>query len=305
MAAGNLGLGGLTDIRDALGGGGLSQQQGYLQESSDLYRNIAAPGWEELYGGDLEAIDYGPTAYENIQVDPRYIGAANDALTNLQQISTDGGLTSVDKAHLDAVRQESMGRERAVNDTMLRDMGSGGGGGAQAQALLGQQASADRGSSQNLGIAAEAQARRMQAIQGAGQMGAGLQGQMYGQESNKAKARDVQNNYNAMNRQNVQGENLRRMTNARQGGFENQMSRARGLSGALGAQGDFAGAQNQANLQGISDIVNTGMQFAGGIANPAGAAMGGAQGLGSMIGGAARQPRRTNSQYGDYYQGGA
>jgi hypothetical protein len=273
----SLGLGLGADWQNFFGGGGLKEQQDLLDKEEALYTGIKDPTQQQLYGGDLAYQQLGPSQRE--AVDPRYIGAAQDALASFQDIASQGGLNAIDRANLDAIRAEEMQTQRAIGDTQRRDMARGGGGTAQLQALLDSQKGADRAATRNLGVASEALQSRRSALSSAGQLGMGLDQQTFAQNDAKERARAEAERFNAQNRANTDLSNIQRLSGAYQDQFGNSMAKAKGLGGVYRQKGQFAGDRNQAALGLWSDMADAGMRLGKGIAT--GGASEGLAGLGA------------------------
>src|SRR5229473_5887967 len=121
-------------------------------------------------------------AFNNIVTDPSYVGAQKQALQQMQQVATQGGLTAVDKAQLQDItnqqNQEAQGRNAAVM-SQARERGMGGSDINIVNQLMNEQGAADRASQAGTNVAANAQTRALQAMQAAGTQGGQLQAQQY------------------------------------------------------------------------------------------------------------------------------
>jgi hypothetical protein len=134
-----------------------------------------------------------------IQVDPSLMNAQTQALTQLQQIASSGGLTPTDKAQLmqinDQVNAQNQGRQLAVQD-QARQQGIGGSGADLAARLSSAQAANTAASEAGTTVAANAQQRALQAIQQSGQLGGQIQQEQFGEAAQKAQAQDAINQFN-------------------------------------------------------------------------------------------------------------
>lgn len=132
-------------------------------------------------------------AFDNIVQSPEFAAAQQSALAQLQQIGAEGGMTPIDRAKLqdvtDQVNTTNRGQEQAILQN-ARERGIGGSGLEMAARLQGQQSAADRASRQGTDVAAMAQQRALDAIQGAGQLG----GQMQEAEFNRGAAKATSQN---------------------------------------------------------------------------------------------------------------
>jgi len=125
-----------------------------------------------------------------INTDPRYKQAQLSALGGLQQIGQNG-MTIQDQANQNKVLSQQNSNEQGNRQAIQQSMaqrGMGGSGFDLASQMLNQQQSANRANQTGTDIAAQAQARSLQAMQGAGQLGSQMQGQDFGQQSQQARA---------------------------------------------------------------------------------------------------------------------
>lgn len=192
----------------------------------------------ELRPEDVETILQGPSAYQEIGADPRLRGAQTDTLGRYREIADAGGLDARAKLGLedalDAQRTETRGQEGAIAANM-RARGIGGSDMEALQRFVAQQGAAQRGSRAALEQAAIGQGRRDDALTQGATLAGNIRTQDFGEASAKAGATDAISRYNAVNAQDVAGQNVRtrnaaQATNlgARQGiadqnvGLENQ-----------------------------------------------------------------------------------
>jgi hypothetical protein len=216
----------------------------------------------------------GPTAMEQIALDPRLQQTQMEALEQLAGLSK-GGLSEADIAGLAQVRRAAAGEAQAKQGQILQEMAARGQGGSGAELiarLKSAQSGADRQSDESLQIARMAQERALQALsQGAGLAGQ-VRGQQYGEQSDLAKSRDIVNQFNTQNRQNVQQRNVQTQNQAqaanlaqrqemanRNVGLRNEAEQynkqllqqryANQLSRASGMAGQYQGIANTQNQQ--------------------------------------------------------
>jgi hypothetical protein len=241
-----------------------------------------------------KAIKADPSAFESITSNPKYAGAQNRALSELEDIGYSGGLRLQDKAALQDAMMDSQTRDKANRQGVLDEMGRRGtlGGGLELAARLeGQSANQDRLGNQSLKIAADAQDRALKSIMGAGEMATNLRGQDFDEAGKKASAADRINMFNTENLRDVNQRNTA-MTNRAaelnlgekqrisdqntglansqqmynkglaQQQYENQLKRMAGATGQYGkaAETESAGGKNLGNA--ISNI-------GGGVSNAA------------------------------------
>lgn len=140
------------------------------------------------------------TAMTDVRSDPESLTAARQALAGLQDVYQQGGLTDIDRARIADIQDQEAQAERGSREAILqnaRERGVGGSGLELAAQLNNQQAAIGRKAKQDVDVAASAQARALEAMKAAGTQGAQLQGQLYGQEAEKAKAADEIAKFNA------------------------------------------------------------------------------------------------------------
>ena len=242
---------------------------------NQIMAELDAIGMPQLNEYELEefknlftAQEMGPSAFENIQLDPDTLNAQKAALAQLGELSQ-GGLNLQDKADLadiaNIVAQQDAGRQAAIQQNMA-ERGMGGGGAELAQRLMSQQAGADRASANSRNVAAMAQQRALDAIMQRGQLGGQMRMQQYGMEADKARAMDEISRFNAGQRQQAQlvNQDISNMNTRlahEQAGMPNQLEQQRwdnalrkaGIkTGAYQGQNaiDAAGAANQSNMYG-------------------------------------------------------
>lgn len=160
---------------------------------------------------ELEAeILAGDTQLATVVTDPQYKQAQIEALTRMSRIGREGMLLQ-DQAELAKMREETAAQRRGAEGAIMQNLSARGmaGGGdelamrmAQAQNQATQQAQADRS------IAAQAQARRLQAIAQTGNMAGQMEEQDYGRQANVAQARDALSRFNIQNRIGTQQRNI-------------------------------------------------------------------------------------------------
>jgi hypothetical protein len=166
-----------------------------------------------------QAIKSDPSQFEKIVTDQKYKDAQNQALSQLQEIGSKGGLRLQDRAALQDAQQSSIDQERGDRLAISQQManrGMGGSGFAAAAQLQAQQSGADRNAKNSLSVAAQAQDRALQSIMGAGNMATQFQNQDFSQQAQKASALDKINLFNTQNMQDVQQRNLAAQNYAQQ-----------------------------------------------------------------------------------------
>lgn len=236
----------------------------------------------------LQALDLGPTAMEDVAVDPRLVETQMDALAQLAQLS-EGGLTEADLAAIEQTRRSVDAAENARQESILQEMqqrGQGGAGAELAARLASSQGAADRQNQASLDISQQAQNRALQALAEGANLAGSVRGQEFGEQSDIARARDLINQFNVSNRQNVANQNVGARNQAQaanlaarqaiadqnvalrnqqqmynkqllQQEFDNRMRRAQGMAGGsqLQAQGaQVRGATDSQTQAGIGSV---------------------------------------------------
>ena len=288
VIGGLAGLAGGQSADDAADAAKREREQQYA-----AYANIPLPTAADLayhlgnenYVGDTQVAplvtqQLGPSAYEQISVDPRLQASQNAALAQYTQLAN-GQMSDADKAAFQMAQRTAAGQAQAKQGQILQEMqqrGQGGSGAELIARLQGAQSSTDQLQAAQLQQAQAMQQARLQALSQQAGLSSQMENQQYGQQANLAQARQAINNFNAQNAQQVannlwgaqnqanqinqsmrQGVNLNntninntqaeRQANIPQIQFGNQMSRAGGVSGALGGQA-AANQQQAANTAG-------------------------------------------------------
>lgn len=279
MAIGDL-LGGLLG-----GNAGKSEMQKATQLQKDAIARLEAVGIPTVEAQRialetpelvdvLEAEQLGPSAFENVNVDPRLRQAQMSALEQISGLA-DQGLGAEDRAAFNELRRSAGAQAQAQAQSVLQNaqaQGTLSSGGALAAQLAAGQASADRMSQEGDRLAANAAAARRQALMSKADMASQMSNQDFQRQSAAAQARDQISQFNTQNRQAVAGTNLaNRQSIANQGAatrnqqemynkgllqqdFQNRMSKAGAANQATGnlantyAQQGQAAAQGQANM---------------------------------------------------------
>jgi hypothetical protein len=249
------------------------------QQMMDMFGQIKVPTQEEQkimleqlksqgqLTPELEQVfAQGDTAFKNIATDPRLKEAQLQALSSLQDVANNGGMTAADKSRQNQMLSEVNRNEQGNREAIMQDMarrGQAGSGNELAAQLMNQQASAERASQQGMDIKAQAEQRALEALMQGGQMAGNIRGQDFSEQAAAAQAQDAINRFNTQNRQSVMGANMDRRNDAQntnlqsrqriadtnvgirnqqethnkglvQQQFQNQMQRAAGMSGQMG-----------------------------------------------------------------------
>lgn len=173
---------------------GPASVEGYDPETMDELDPVRAVGYD--------AAMTGPSAFNDVATDPRLRQAQLDALTQIQDVAKQGGLTAQDRARIAQIESDTATADRGRRDAILQNMRSRGMGGS-SQELLAQlqsaQAATDQANQSGLNVAGMAQQRALDAMSGAGQLGGQIRGQDFGEQSTIASSRDAMNQFNTAN----------------------------------------------------------------------------------------------------------
>lgn len=212
---------GLFDsIGDFLSGGNNDKAAAARQGATDQLNSLVLPDVSEMQLQLEQMVQQGVITPEqaqtylveqsdmnNISTDPKLKQAQLDALSGLQDISSNKGLTAADRAQLQSIQTGEDTAARGAREAILQNAqarGMGGSGIELLQQFQNQQDSATRKSQRDLDVAAMAQNRALQALQQAGQLGGQIQAQDFNQQAQVAGANDAINKFNAQNQQNVE-----------------------------------------------------------------------------------------------------
>ena len=208
-----------------------SEQAGAQQRSADAamqsalaqFGGITIPDIEEQkllletpelvgeYSPELEQfIELGPSAMEQVSVDPRLRQAQMSALEQISGVAQEG-LTPADIAALETARRGAAAEAQAKQGQILQEMQARGQGGAGAELiarLKSAQSGADRLSQEGLNVAQIAQQRALQALAQQGSLSGQIRGQEFGEQSDVARAKDIVNQFNVQQQQGLQQRNV-------------------------------------------------------------------------------------------------
>ena len=206
----------------------------YAEGDRARARKAMRDALSSLYGEDIEA---GPSAYEQIQADPRLRMAQLSALDRLQREGDAGGMGVEDRVAQNQAAADVARRERGTREAILQNMamrGQGGSGVELAANLTNQQGAADRNAAAGAQNAADARKRYLSSVMASGQLAGGIRGQDYGEESGKASARDAIERFNSSQRLTRAGmANNIRMGQAKR--YDDEADRWRDRGAGLGA----------------------------------------------------------------------
>ena len=266
-----------------------------VERAAQLLKNIDLPDIEKQriimelpeVIGYLQAEQLGQTSLESVKEDPRLRNAQMNALQMLQDRGREG-LTAEDRLAFRELQDQAAGQEQARQKSIISEMAQRGtldSGASLAAQLSSSQASAQQAQAQASQMARAALDAKRNALAQSAQAAGQLSQQDYGRQSDLARSRDIINQFNTSNRQNVNQQNLgtqQRISEAQAAGknqqnlynaglyqqqFQNEMSKAgaqnqitMNQAATLAQQAAQQGAANQA-ITGA--IVDAGMMYLG------------------------------------------
>lgn len=232
-------------------GTGLAANQQTQGSYEEILRNLRERmgDYDNLAGGDYKTVTpelLGPSALEGIQDDPAARQAQQEALAMLSELAANGGLSLADLKALNDIQQNLNRNDTARRKGLANEFSARGQLGAGAQlgmAMQGQQDAAQNANQRAESVAAQAQARAMQAIAEKGRMARGMASDDYGRKSAAAQARDAIEARNAAARMQSQNAN-----NAIAGQrFTDDLAKARGKTSLTNSMNDAVFGAGQAN----------------------------------------------------------
>lgn len=237
------------------------------------------------------------SAMEGIDVDPRLKAAQMGALSNLQEIGAEKGLTAIDRAKLEEIMSRTGGQERGAREAIeqrMAEQGKAGSGFEFAAKMGSHQDAATRASQEGLDVAAAAQQRALDAIQQAGSLGGQMRGQEFGEKSEVAQAQDALAKFNAEHLQStnltnvgarnaaqatnlgerqrvadtnagITGENRRIAAEAKQTVFENELDKRKAIATALAAKAQEQSERQKAKAAAAGGLLGAGATIGAGL----------------------------------------
>lgn len=199
--------------------------------------NIPLPVLERMVAEQL-----GSSAQADVYADPSFQEAQGASLAELGRVADSGGMTLEDKVNYEQTQRDNAQRamaQRQAIQNLLAKQGNTGSGVSAAMQLGAAREQAERGALAGAQTAADARRRATQAILQRGQLAGQMRGQSVGEANDRARAKDLRDQYNASARMGAQQYNL----GLAQQQFGNQMSRASGTANALNNQAAFYGQQ--------------------------------------------------------------
>lgn len=246
-----------------------------------------------------QAILLGPSAMEQVSVDPRLKSQQMDALKMLAGVA-ESGMTPADQAAFELARKNAASENQAMQGQILQQMqarGQGGSGAELIARLKGAQSSAEAMQDAQLKEAQARQAARMQALSQVGDLSSRVRQQEFSEQSDVARARDLANQFNVQNQTAAQRANIAARNQAQAANLQNQQR-------IMDANATLRNQQQQFNKGLLQQQFGNQMQLAGAragaltgqsrflqnqAANTAGGIAQIGQGIGSMFGGIAQR----------------
>lgn len=256
-----------------------------LDQIMTQYQGMEAP---EYSAPDLQGLSYQDTVYnpitskwEDVASDPAMMQKQQAALSALDQISRDGGMTLTDQANLSDIQGQAAMQDKGRRDAIRQNMqmqGMGGSGMDLLSELQSSQAATNQANQGGMQVAGQAQQRALDAIMQGGQLAGDIRQQGFGEQAQKAQAQDAIAQFNANNlMQNQQfnkgmgmdtqkynvdiANQTAQMPNAlKQQSFADQMAIAQGKAGALGKGADWYSQRAGQKSQATGNIISGGIQ---------------------------------------------
>lgn len=285
--------------------GGSSAGKSEMDESNDLLRQnianlekIGIPTIEAQkialetpeIAEQLIAEQMGPSAFEDVALDPRLEQSQYQALDEIANLAS-VGISPEDRAQLNQARREAAGQAQSAQQGILQQMAERGtldSGSQLAAQLQAAQSSADRMSQEGDRIAEQGAAARRAALMNQANLSSQMQNQNLDLQSNLAQASDAISRFNTQNRSDANRYNVgtkQRVADAGvdirnqqeiankgliQNKFNNEIARATGINNANTAMA--SNLQNQASAKqgaaqsktaAIGDLIGTGISAYG------------------------------------------
>lgn len=248
-----------------------------MQERFGDYDALGSAGYQ-----DLAAQQLGPSALESIPEDLVARGAQQESMAALEELAANGGLSLADMQALNEIQnnlnRNTMARRKGLaNEYAAR--GQLGSGAQMAMDLAGQQQAAESANQRGESVAAQAQARALQAILQKGQVARGMGQDDYSRRAEAARARDAIEARNAAARTDAGKYN----NSIRGQAWNDKFRTAQGKAGLTTAQNEILynrGTANRNTIQGKGEANNaainqlSGIKFGGGGGSSGGSTQG-------------------------------
>lgn len=166
----------------------------------DLYNPAYYETPEDVaFAGAYDPARLGDSGMRNVGVDKNILDAQTKALQQLSDVSSQGGMTAIDKARLSDIQSQQLNTDRGQREALLQSQamrGMSDSGSTLAALLQGQQGSSNTANRNALDVNAAAQERALQAMANSGQLGTQMNSQQFGQRAAQAQAQDEINRFN-------------------------------------------------------------------------------------------------------------
>lgn len=223
----------------------LEELKGSAPTAEDLYRPFEDLSWSDYELGEDQRQD----VLDQMQADPAARAAQMRALSELENIYAQEGLTQTDRAAMELARQESAFAEKAQRDALMQQYaarGIGGSGLELASQMQAQQGGANRAAQMQMQNQIAARQRALQALQMQGQLGTTARGQSFNEGAARGGYIDAFNRYNSQGAHNMATMRANAASQAQQQAFGNRA----GVTGQQVAQwNNIGGLMNQQRMQ--------------------------------------------------------
>jgi hypothetical protein len=186
---------------------------------TDYYSDVDMPSLSEMQVQMQQLVQQGTlspeqaqamlvqrSSMEDVNSDPSTKAAQMQALQGLQDVTSSGGLTAMDKAKLQQIFNDEDTKARGSREAILQNAqarGLGGSGIELMSQMQNQQDSATRASQRGMDVAAQAQQRALDALMNQGALAGQMNQQDFSQKQAKANSMDEIAKFNAQNKQQV------------------------------------------------------------------------------------------------------
>lgn len=230
--------------------------QDSLADAKQNYEDLNTPDLVQETPAYAQTASAGPSEMGSISVDPAYKSAQMDQLSALSNLAANGGRSASSDYNLAQIQGQEQAQAKGSRDAVMQNMaarGISGGGADLISQLSSNQAAQSSANMQDLGVLANQSNTALSAGSQAAGIASGMQAQDFNQQAAKASAQDAINkfntqNLNSNNQYNAQTANQAQQYNTglQQTGYQNQVQKAAGISGANMAGVNYN--QAQANM---------------------------------------------------------
>lgn len=222
------------------------------KEGVDAYKGLDVPNFDPLTADHAEAVDAGPSAYDDIKTDPGNTRAQQAQMAALSQLAANGGRNAASDNSLAQIQNQENQNARGQQDAIMARVaarGQSNSGNSLLAQLSNSQNATNNQSARDQAVAAQEANTALSAGQGAASIGSNLENQQFGEQAKAADANDAISKFNAQNKTGVNVynagvDNSVQKTNkfdAPQQTYQDQFSKAGGIAGADNA---WAGSIN-------------------------------------------------------------